>query len=58
MLHNINKIKTIHDKLKLREFMTIQPALPKILEGILHRGKKVKHSYKNMGKNKFHLKSR
>jgi hypothetical protein len=30
------EIKTLHNKEKLKEFVTIKPALQKILKGLLH----------------------
>lgn len=36
--------KTLHGKTRLKEFMTIKPALQKILERILRSEKKVKHT--------------
>jgi hypothetical protein len=56
-LNNISKIeeeiKTFHDKQKLKESMTIQPVLQKILKGILHT-EKDKCNQENTGKNKLH----
>jgi hypothetical protein len=35
-------MKTFHDKYKQKEFMTTEPALQKILKGILHAEKEKK----------------
>lgn len=40
------KIKALHDKNSLKEFMTTKPALGNTLEGILKLGKKTKPSMK------------
>jgi hypothetical protein len=48
------EIKTLHDKQKLKKFMTTKPVLQKILKGILHTEGEDKHDHKNTGENKFH----
>jgi hypothetical protein len=47
-------IKTFHDKQKLKEFMTTNPALLKILKGILHAEEEDNCNQENIGKNGFH----
>lgn len=46
------KIKTWHDKNRLQEFMTMNPALQKITEGILWTGEKTNSISEATGKNK------
>jgi superfamily I DNA and RNA helicase len=38
-------IKVIHDKQKLKQYMTTKPAVQKILEGILHTEKESKENH-------------
>jgi hypothetical protein len=44
-------MKTFHNKQKLKEPMTIKPALLKILKGILHTDEEVRLSQENTRKN-------
>jgi hypothetical protein len=39
-------------KKKIKEFMTIKPALKKISKGILHTEEEDKHNHEKTGKNK------
>jgi hypothetical protein len=38
------EIKVLHDKQKLKQYMTTKPLLQKILKGILHTEEKNKHT--------------
>jgi hypothetical protein len=50
------EIKTLHDKQKPLQFLTIKLELQKILKGILHtlKGRGGKCSHENTGKDKSH----
>jgi hypothetical protein len=42
------KIKTSYDKQKPKQYMTIKPALQKILKGIFHTEEEDKHSHERI----------
>jgi hypothetical protein len=48
------KVKTFHDKQKLKKFISNKPALQKILKRILHIEEEDKHNLENTTKNKFY----
>jgi hypothetical protein len=48
------KIKTFHNKQKLKEFMTTKLTLQKIHKGILHREEEDQQKKENTRKNKPH----
>jgi hypothetical protein len=48
-----DEIKTFHDKMNLKQYMTNKSALQKILKGILHTEDKNKHSHERMGISKY-----
>jgi hypothetical protein len=45
-------IKVFHDNQKLKQYMTIEPQLQKILQGILHTESESKQNHKRAGKTK------
>jgi hypothetical protein len=52
------KIKTFHDKHKLKELITIKPSLKKMLKSILQTEKEAKFNHENARKKKSHQKRR
>jgi hypothetical protein len=51
-------IKVFHDKLKLKQHMTTNPPIQKILKGILYIEDENKHNHERMGSIKPHEKNR
>jgi hypothetical protein len=51
-------IKIFHNKQKLKQYMTTNPLLQKILQGILHTENESKQNYKSMGSIKLQEKKR
>jgi predicted RNA-binding protein YlqC (UPF0109 family) len=49
---------TTHNKQKLKEFMTIKPALQKILKGLLHTKEEIRVRQEDARKNKSFWSSR
>jgi hypothetical protein len=54
----IEEVKTFHDTQKLKQFTITNPALTKILKGILHTEEEYNCNHENMGKNKSYQMSR
>jgi hypothetical protein len=45
-------IKAFHDKQKLKQYVTIKPALQRILQGILHTESETQHNHERAGSTK------
>jgi hypothetical protein len=51
-------MKTLLDKLKIKQFITTKPAFHKIFKGVLYTKDKDQHNCKCIGINRYHEKSK